>query len=177
MIHKGMNTMRQVSVWAVLALASFSQAQEKSAAASARAEVKNGQGAMLGTVVITETAAGLRLSGELKDLPAGTHGVHFHQVGKCDPPDFKSAGDHFNPAHKQHGSLNPQGPHAGDMDNVMVGSNGNLSMDVVAKNLTLKAGPASIIGTSLVIHAKADDRRTDPSGNSGDRIACGMVSQ
>lgn len=142
--------------------------------------MKNGQGAMLGTVVLTETAAGVRVAGQLKNLPVGTHGLHFHQVGKCDPPDFKSAGDHFNPLHKQHGDLNPQGPHAGDLENVTVGANGNLSLEVVAKNLTLRAGPNSLIqpgGASLVIHAKADDRKTDPSGNSGDRIACGMITQ
>jgi Cu-Zn family superoxide dismutase len=171
---------RSMLVVALFSAAFGGDAQERSSAMSARAEMKNSQGAMLGSVILTETDAGVRLTGQLKNLPPGTLGFHFHQVGKCDTPDFKSSGDHFNPGNKQHGELNPNGPHAGDLGNVTVGADGTLSLDVVAKNLTLKAGANSLTGsngTSLLIHAKADDRRTDPSGNSGDRIACGIVTQ
>jgi len=165
---------------AALIAASSSYAQEKTSMTSSRAEMKNGKGEMVGSVALTETGSGVRISGNLKNLPAGVHGLHLHQMGKCDAPDFKSAGEHFNPLNKQHGELNPSGPHAGDLGNVTVKSDGSVSLNVVAKNVTLKPGPASLLhpdGTSLMIHAKEDDRRTDPSGNSGDRLACGVVTR
>jgi Cu-Zn family superoxide dismutase len=101
-------------------------------------------------------------------------------VGKCDPPDFKSAGPHFNPDNKKHGSKNPDGPHAGDLPNFDVGPDGTAKVSVVAPNVTLGDGPNSLFhpeGTALVIHEKADDYMTDPAGNAGARIACGVVQK
>jgi superoxide dismutase, Cu-Zn family len=156
-------------------------AAKKSAAPpppSASAEVKSADGKDVGTVTLTQTRAGVRLSLALKDLPPGEHAFHVHAVGKCEPP-FTSAGPHFNPAQKKHGKLNPEGHHAGDMDNITIPPGGKLTMRVVNKDITLeKDKPNSVFqegGTAVVIHAGKDDYTTDPAGNAGDRIACGVI--
>jgi Cu-Zn family superoxide dismutase len=155
-------------------------ASKKSAPATppATAEVKTADGKDVGIVTLTETRSGVRLSGSLKGLPAGEHALHVHSVGKCEPP-FTSAGPHFNPAQKKHGKLNPEGHHAGDMDNIVVPASGNLALKMVNKDITLEKGkPNSVFqegGTAVVIHAAKDDYTTDPTGNAGDRIACGVV--
>ena len=127
---------------------------------------------------LTQTRDGVRLSGTLKGLPPGEHALHVHSVGKCEPP-FTSAGPHFNPAQKKHGKLNREGHHAGDMDNITVPANGNLTLRIVNKDITLGKGkPNSVFqegGTAVVVHAAKDDYTTDPTGNAGDRIACGVV--
>jgi len=155
-------------------------ASKKSAPATppATAEVKTADGKDVGIVTLTQTRSGVRLSGSLKGLPAGEHALHVHSVGKCEPP-FTSAGPHFNPAQKKHGKLNPEGHHAGDMDNIVVPASGNLALKIVNKDITLEKGkPNSVFqegGTAVVIHAAKDDYTTDPTGNAGDRIACGVV--
>ena len=155
-------------------------ASKKSAPATppATAEVKTADGKDVGIVTLTQTRSGVRLSGSLKGLPAGEHALHMHSVGKCEPP-FTSAGPHFNPAQKKHGKLNPEGHHAGDMDNIVVPASGNLALKMVNKDITLEKGkPNSVFqegGTAVVIHAAKDDYTTDPTGNAGDRIACGVV--
>jgi Cu-Zn family superoxide dismutase len=155
-------------------------ASKKSAPATppATAEVKTADGKDVGIVTLTQTRSGVRLSGSLKGLPAGEHALHVHSVGKCEPP-FTSAGPHFNPAQKKHGKLNPEGHHAGDMDNIVVPASGNLALRMVNKDITLEKGkPNSVFqdgGTAVVIHAAKDDYTTDPTGNAGDRIACGVV--
>jgi len=113
-------------------------------------------------------------------LPAGTHGIHFHQVGKCEGGDtpFSTAGGHYNPMGMEHGLNNPKGPHAGDNENIEIPSSGAGTISFTTNRVTLTPGPTSLLdpdGSSLVIHAGADDQVTNPSGNSGARIACAVV--
>ncbi|MEG0448685.1 MAG: superoxide dismutase family protein [Lysinibacillus sp.] len=132
-----------------------------------------------GTASFEEQDKGVLLTLDLKGLPAGTHGIHIHEVAKCEPPNFESAGAHFNPTKKQHGKLNPKGYHLGDLPNIEVGSDGIVELSFVAEGLTLKKGRGNTImdddGSALVIHQSQDDYLTDPSGNSGNRIACGVI--
>ncbi len=148
-------------------------------AAKTKVELKDAQGKSVGEVLLWDQGTGVALQLKLHDLSPGVHAIHFHQVPKCEGPDFKSAGGHFNPEKKKHGFDNPEGHHAGDMKNFTVDAHGKASARLEDADVTLKAGPHSLMsdGAAIVVHAKADDYKTDPSGNSGDRIACGVITK
>lgn len=140
--------------------------------------MKDAKGKVLGNATLTEAEKGVRIVMDLKGLPPGTLAFHIHEKGDCKGPDFKLAGGHYNPMHKDHGSLSPNPQHAGDMPNIEVGSNGELHLDHVNDRVTLAKGDASLLkegGTALVIHAKRDDYKSQPAGDAGDRIVCGVV--
>ena len=147
---------------------------------SAEAHFIDSAGNPVGTALLTEDSGGVKFHFKLNKLPAGFHGVHVHEKGDCTKPDFKSAGKHFNPDTKEHGAENPKGFHAGDLGNIEVGSDGTADVEVTAPQLTLKASDHSLIrpgGTAIIIHAGRDDQKSDPSGNSGNPIACGVVDK
>jgi len=166
---------------AALVLGGCASAATDGPGLQAEAVLKDKAGQRVGLATFTEGPEGARIEVVGVGLPPGPKGIHIHAVGKCDPPDFVSAGTHFNPAGKQHGRLNPGGAHAGDLPNLLVTPAGGARLDVTTKAVTLTEGvPTSLFGpggTSLVIHAQPDDEKTDPTGNSGGRMACGVITR
>lgn len=139
----------------------------------ATAMLHNANGVDVGRATATEVAGGIRFTLDAKALTAGTHGSHIHMVGRCDAPDFTTAGGHWNPTGMKHGSMNPQGPHEGDLPNLIIGTDGRGTIGITIPGATM-AGLLDADGAAFVVHAGADDLMTDPSGNSGGRIACGV---
>ncbi|RYL95638.1 superoxide dismutase family protein [Sporolactobacillus sp. THM7-4] len=139
----------------------------------------NAKGEEVGEAMLTETTKGVRIALEAEGLEPGIHAIHFHEYGTCTPPDFMSAGEHFNPEHKHHGLKNPLGPHAGDMPNIFADSHGRVKTVIFNPRVTLAEGKANSLrdadGSALIIHQRGDDQKTDPAGNAGRRVLCGVI--
>ncbi len=147
-------------------------------AQTAKASLKDASGKDVGQVQLLQTPQGVLLKLSVKGVPAGEHAFHIHAVGKCEPP-FTSAGGHFNPAGKKHGMEAAEGQHAGDMPNLHIPASGELAVDVANPMISLVKGQPNTVfdadGSAIIIHAGTDDYKTDPTGNAGDRIACGVI--
>ncbi len=143
----------------------------------ARAMVKDAQGKDVGEITFEQTAQGILVKGTLTNLPPGQHAFHIHETGKCEAPEFKTAGAHFNPSKKAHGIMSAKGHHAGDLPNLYVGQDGRVQFDTFARSDLKLKSMFDKDGSAVVVHTKEDDYHTDPTGDAGGRIACGVVEK
>lgn len=170
--------MKSAALWAMALILAIGLAARVGAQEVAEGKFINGQGKEVGTVHIEHMPSATLFLLDLHDMPPGAHGIHIHAVSKCDPPAFDTAGPHFNPTNSQHGMKNPKGPHAGDLPNITIPASGKLETTIMVAGMRQWEGEGGILdgdGASLVIHANPDDYMTDPSGNSGARIACAKI--
>lgn len=169
--------MQRAARWTIVAMAAIGLAAPAIAQESGRGKFIDAQGKEVGSLTVDHMPSGTMFLLKLHDLPPGVHGMHLHAIGTCTPPSFDSAGPHWNPAGAQHGKDNPKGKHAGDFDNITIPADGKLELQVVLQGTALR-GPGGLLdedGAAIVIHANPDDYKTDPSGNSGTRIACAPI--
>jgi superoxide dismutase, Cu-Zn family len=174
-----------IGIGIMVSATSTAQTQPPTAATGQKASVRatanlvDGQGRSVGDAQLEQTPRGVLIRLNLKNAPAGIHGLHIHEVGQCEGPSFESAGGHFNPSKHQHGFLNPRGAHGGDLPNIEVPATALHSVEYFAEGLTLDQGSNSLLdrdGSALVIHSGRDDYSSDPAGNSGDRVVCGSIT-
>jgi superoxide dismutase, Cu-Zn family len=162
----------------LLLVGSFAAGDAQAQAQSANAPLVNAEGEEIGNVALTQMEQGVRIDVQAEGVPAGTHAFHIHETGDCQTPDFQSAGGHYNPTDHQHGWNNPEGPHAGDLPNVQVQDDGVLAIEYFTDAVTLGEGDTTVFdddGSAIVMHEGADDYETDPAGDAGSRIACGVI--
>jgi Cu-Zn family superoxide dismutase len=151
--------------------------QEMKSGDTAKATLQDAKGQPVGDVTFEQTPHGVLIRGTLSNVPAGMHAIHIHEAGKCEGPEFKTAGGHFNPNKKAHGMMAAGGKHEGDLPNLYAGQDGKVQFEFFAAHgLTVKS-MMDADGSAVVVHAKADDHKTDPAGDAGGRIACGVVSK
>jgi Cu-Zn family superoxide dismutase len=162
-----------------LALAGCTSLGQVPTAKLGQARLQNANGLPAGTAVLAAAGDRVSITVAAAGLAEGQHGLHLHTVGKCEAPGFTSAGSHLNPGGHQHGSANPLGSHLGDLPNLTIGSTGagTLTAELKATRAEAEAALFDADGSAIVIHAAADDYRTDPTGGSGARIACGVITR